>query len=113
MCRWRIAAVLVLAVAVLLAAACEQKQSAARRDQPSEGARPEATGAATVTAYEGTIAAVGDSLTAGYGVSEKDAYPARLERQLISDGYRYKVVNAGNSGETTSGTFLESTGCSS
>jgi acyl-CoA thioesterase-1 len=53
--------------------------------------------------FVGTIVAVGDSLTAGYGVTEFEAYPAQLERKLLADGYRYKVVNAGVSGETSSG----------
>jgi acyl-CoA thioesterase-1 len=52
-----------------------------------------------------TIVAVGDSLTAGYGVDEGDAYPALLEEKLRADGYNYKVVNAGVSGETSSGTL--------
>ncbi len=52
---------------------------------------------------DGTIVAVGDSLTEGLGVSENQAYPARLERLLRSNGYAYSVVNAGISGETSSG----------
>lgn len=55
--------------------------------------------------YEGTIVAVGDSLTAGLGVAEEFAYPALLERKLIAGDFRYKVVNAGISGETSSGTL--------
>lgn len=54
-------------------------------------------------AYAGTIVAVGDSLTAGYGVAEEDAYPPRLEQQLRAAGYNWRVVNAGISGETSSG----------
>ena len=50
-----------------------------------------------------TIAAVGDSLTEGLGVDEADAYPARLERRLRAAGHDYRVVNAGISGETSSG----------
>ena len=53
--------------------------------------------------FEGTIVAVGDSLTAGLGVDEASAYPAMLERKLQADGYNYRVVNAGVSGETSSG----------
>ena len=52
-----------------------------------------------------TIVAVGDSLTAGYGVDEGDEYPALLEKKLRADGQSYKVVNAGVSGETSSGTL--------
>ncbi len=52
-----------------------------------------------------TIVAVGDSLTAGYGLDESAGYPALLERKLQADGYDYQVVNAGVSGETSSGTL--------
>jgi acyl-CoA thioesterase-1 len=54
---------------------------------------------------EGTIVAVGDSLTAGLGLDESQAYPALLEKRLNSDGYQMKVINAGFSGETSSGTL--------
>lgn len=53
----------------------------------------------------GTIVALGDSLTAGLGVDEESAYPAQLQRRLEEDGHRYRVINAGVSGETTSGTL--------
>jgi acyl-CoA thioesterase-1 len=50
------------------------------------------------------IVALGDSLTAGYGLPDKgDAYPARLEARLREDGFDVKVVNAGVSGDTTAG----------
>ena len=54
-------------------------------------------------AYAGTIVAVGDSLTAGLGVAEDQAYPAQLARRLHAGGYHYQVINAGVSGETSSG----------
>lgn len=50
-----------------------------------------------------TIVALGDSLTAGLGVDESNAYPAQLQRKLANDGYHFNVVNAGISGETSSG----------
>lgn len=53
----------------------------------------------------GTIVAVGDSLTAGLGVNEAEAYPAQLENKLRAAGYEWKVINAGISGETSSGTL--------
>jgi acyl-CoA thioesterase-1 len=46
---------------------------------------------------------MGDSLTEGLGVDQQDAYPAQLERKLQADGYKVKVINAGVSGETSSG----------
>ena len=50
------------------------------------------------------IIAFGDSLTEGLYLDKVDAYPAQLERMLEANGYDgYEVVNAGVSGETTSG----------
>ncbi len=49
------------------------------------------------------IVAFGDSLTAGLGVTQDDAYPKQLQDRLVTEGYRYRVVNAGVSGETTAG----------
>jgi acyl-CoA thioesterase I len=49
------------------------------------------------------ILAFGDSLTAGYGVQPSEAYPARLQRRLDEQAFKYRVVNMGVSGDTTSG----------
>jgi acyl-CoA thioesterase-1 len=49
------------------------------------------------------IVAFGDSLTAGLGVSPDESYPAQLQRKLDAAGYRYRVINAGVSGDTTAG----------
>ncbi|MCA9357209.1 arylesterase [Candidatus Nomurabacteria bacterium] len=49
------------------------------------------------------IIAFGDSLTAGYGLSRNEAYPAQLEAALKGKGYSVSVINAGVSGETTRG----------
>jgi len=46
------------------------------------------------------IAVLGDSLTAGYGLSAADAFPAQLERALRAKGYLVTVANAGVSGDT-------------
>jgi acyl-CoA thioesterase-1 len=51
------------------------------------------------------IIALGDSLTEGMGVPMEEAYPAQLERKLWDAGYAVSVVNAGVSGETSSGTL--------
>ena len=49
------------------------------------------------------IIAFGDSLTAGFGLSEKESYPFRLQKLLEKDGFEYEVVNAGVSGDTSLG----------
>jgi acyl-CoA thioesterase-1 len=49
------------------------------------------------------IVAYGDSLTAGLGLLEQQAYPAVLQRKIDEAGYEYEVVNAGLSGDTSAG----------
>lgn len=46
---------------------------------------------------------LGNSLTAGYGLTAEEAYPALIQMKLDSAGCRYRVVNAGVSGETSAG----------
>lgn len=43
----------------------------------------------------------GDSLTAGYGIDESDAFPALIQKKIKEEGYSYEVINGGLSGETT------------
>src|SRR3954465_11308238 len=50
-----------------------------------------------------TIVALGDSLTAGYGLSRKQAYPALVGEKMRAAGYDFEMVNAGSSGDTTGG----------
>lgn len=49
------------------------------------------------------IIAFGDSLTAGFGLLEKESYPYLLQQKLDADGYIYELVNAGVSGDTSIG----------
>ena len=49
------------------------------------------------------ILALGDSLTAGYGLPAADAFPAQLERALAAKGIVVQVINAGVSGDTSAG----------
>ncbi len=58
---------------------------------------------ATSAFAEPAIVALGDSLTAGYGVAPDESWPALLQTELAREGYRYRVVNAGVSGDTTAG----------
>lgn len=63
-----------------------------------------ALGAAGPTAQtDRVIVAFGDSLTAGQGVAPDQTYPALLAAKLRTDGYSYRVINAGVSGDTTAG----------
>ncbi len=49
------------------------------------------------------IVAFGDSLTAGFGLTENESYPYLLQEKLRADGFDHEVVNAGVSGDTTLG----------
>lgn len=50
-----------------------------------------------------TILFVGTSLTAGYGIDPQQAYPSLIQRRIDSLGLNYDAINAGVSGETSSG----------
>jgi acyl-CoA thioesterase I len=68
-----------------------------------------AAGMALVSAYPQAaerpvnIVALGDSLTAGYGLAANEAFPARLQRALSAKGLAANVANAGVSGDTAAG----------
>jgi acyl-CoA thioesterase-1 len=47
------------------------------------------------------VACFGDSLTAGYGADDGQSYPDFLQKDLDADGFHYRVVNEGISGNTT------------
>ena len=49
------------------------------------------------------VVCLGDSLTAGYGLDQAQAYPALLQKRIDDLGWKFKVVNAGLSGDTTAG----------
>ena len=49
------------------------------------------------------VVCFGDSLTAGYGVEPGLSYPDYLQKLIDAKGYKYRVVNLGVSGDTTSG----------
>lgn len=50
-----------------------------------------------------TLLVLGDSLTAGYGLAESEAFPAQLEAALVAQGHSVRVINAGISGDTSAG----------
>jgi acyl-CoA thioesterase-1 len=58
-----------------------------------------AVGAAA--AHAPVILAYGDSLFAGYGLPANESFPAQLEARLQRQGIDARVINAGNSGDTT------------
>ena len=63
-----------------------------------------APGAGSGAAHaETTIVALGDSLTAGYGLPEGDGLVPQLQAWLSAQGAEIRVVNAGVSGDTSAG----------
>lgn len=62
---------------------------------------PSGAGAASQAPIK--LAVLGDSLTAGYGLPLEAAFPARLEKALRAKGLKVDVLNAGVSGDTTTG----------
>jgi acyl-CoA thioesterase-1 len=50
-----------------------------------------------------TVLFLGDSITAGYGVDPWQAYPAIIQNKIDAKGWRFKVINAGQSGDTSAG----------
>ena len=64
-------------------------------------ASPAAQTAPAATDTRPVVVAFGDSLTAGFGADPGKSYPDFLQQELDRGGYRYRVANAGISGETT------------
>ncbi len=54
-------------------------------------------------AFGGRIVFLGDSLTAGLGVEENQAFPALIEEKIQAEHLPFEVINAGQSGDTTAG----------
>jgi len=81
--------ILSLAAALSAGVACSERVSAAT--------------APTRVADALKIVALGDSLTAGYGIARGEAYPALLEQLLREARLPFVVVNHGVSGDTTAG----------
>ncbi|MBP2229849.1 acyl-CoA thioesterase-1 [Azospirillum agricola] len=62
-----------------------------------------ATSPASAAAAPVKLLALGDSLTAGYGLPEPQGFASQLQKALTAKGYSVTVVNAGVSGDTTAG----------
>lgn len=90
-------------VACLLAGlfliSCSSEQSR----QPEPDANPSPAAVPAPPDNRPVIVAFGDSLSAGYGVAPGQSFPDHLQKLLDEAGLRYRVVNAGISGDTTSG----------
>jgi acyl-CoA thioesterase-1 len=94
------------AALLLVAMSCSVRDAACGRPAETEPVISE-TEMAALTGAEPPrvqIAVLGDSLTAGFGLLQAEAFPSILQQKFDEDGYsRIDVVNAGTSGETTAG----------
>ena len=89
--------VLSVVVALIFSGCGSQKVERVQTAQPST-APPQTPPPADTRPV---IAAFGDSLSAGLGLDPGQSYPDRLQRLIDVAGYRYRVVNLGVSGDTT------------
>ena len=95
-----------LATALLGTVACGSRDDspAERHDVVALQATPNAGASSPVRlTAPPRIVILGDSLTAGLGLSVDEAYPALLQRRLEEGGFNYEIVNAGVSGDTSAG----------
>ena len=56
-----------------------------------------------ITAEEETLLILGDSISAGYGINQKDNWVSVLQSKFDNDGTSIKLINSSVSGDTTSG----------
>jgi acyl-CoA thioesterase I len=89
----------VMIALVFMMASCNEN-SATGNQQAQDTSKADTT---ATTGTTKTIVFFGNSLTAGYGLEPSQAFPALIQRRIDSLGLPYKVVNAGVSGETSSG----------
>lgn len=85
---------------LLLAVFACKREEAGSQAAPSEKAAAPASTARTAD-HRLAIVCFGDSLTAGFGVDPGRSYPDLLQQELDKAGYAYRVVNLGQSGDTT------------
>lgn len=92
-----------LSVSFIFLAALGAACSAAKYERRADGSSAKPLVTPQAQAQKPKIIAFGDSLTAGFGLAEKESYPFLLQQKLKADGYDYEVVNAGVSGDTSLG----------
>jgi acyl-CoA thioesterase I len=88
-------------LAAMIAAGCNGDVAGRARSDGGASAATPATSASSASRQR--IVVLGDSLTAGLGLPESEAYPALLQNKLDAEGYQFQIVNAGVSGDTTAG----------
>jgi acyl-CoA thioesterase I len=72
-------------------------------ESTTEGLPKDVPSAAPAADHRPKVVVLGDSLTAGLGLSATDAFPAILQRKIDEARLPFEVVNAGVSGDTSAG----------
>jgi acyl-CoA thioesterase-1 len=93
---------LALCALAVFAAACDSSGPPSDRHSPAPVQTSKALELQVASARP-RIVVLGDSLTAGLGLSPTEAYPALLQARVDAAGLDYEVVNAGVSGDTSAG----------
>jgi len=91
---------LTVAAVLLFFFSCNNNEKSSAVDS-NKTKRP--TNDSAVEVKKKMIVFFGNSLTAGYGLSPSQAFPAVIQKKIDSLGLPYQVINAGVSGETSSG----------
>ena len=84
-------------------AGCEENPAAPAAPAVQQNAAVSPAARAKDQSPSPRIVFLGDSLTAGYGIERKEAYPALIERMLEEQGIDVQIINMGVSGDTTAG----------
>lgn len=94
-----------LAVMVALGSACSPADPPplAEKRAPDSASAAATPAASPPSADIPKIVILGDSLTAGLGLESTQSFPSLLQARLDREGYKYHVVNAGVSGDTSAG----------
>lgn len=103
---WRKLPTLLLTLLIPAVSACspDVPEDSPRTARQALASRPKPVPAPVPVADAAPLVVfLGDSLTAGLGLNEDEAYPARVERELEKEGRDVRILNAGVSGDTTAG----------
>ena len=92
-------AVCIMTAILLISCGGEPKQSASsdKKEMSIDASKEAEANDAPVILF------FGNSLTAGYQLEEEESFPSLIQRKIDSSGLKYKVINAGLSGETSAG----------
>jgi len=100
--RYKIQVTVMSLFVSLALTACGQSEAKTAQRSPATNANTTDTSVVSSANAETTkIVFLGDSLTAGFGLPQEQAWPEQVQKRLISAGYKTKVVNAGVSGDNS------------